>query len=707
MKEVIVTERRFATGVALAVGLLLFAAPTHAQKNVYDDFNQFCAEHFGAEKESLVYDTFGRELKVMPGGNWRHVSETSACIAWETNLPAKGYVEYGETVAYGKKTVEDERHFYLHVHYLKDLKADVTYHYRLVSVDERGNRVPSADATFSTRKLDDAVRIPDDVPGPPFVLDKPGATYLVTRDVVCDATAFNVTARNITLDLGGHTVTYNDKAGALDPVGTRGYIRYAAGSPCGIRCSYGARPIKLVVNGEIRQGKGAASGGAGGMRSAPICGGATTEVTGLTLRYHGPQVSGAVGSTRGSFHHNVIVDEGTKIINRHAGCAACRAVAPKTHHNLVKRCRHRGFDGQSGNDFYSNEVYGDSWDTNAAAVMYYNKQNVNCHDNRFFARGYHFIGVAVVSKGCRNIDVRDNFIHLAAHKPNVRSREYGAMSNMNGLRFTPYGGDADGIRFEKNVIAIHGKGGSKLRGLWVCPTPTTRNLSFTGNVVKVIADEETSENSQCVCVNGNARASDAPAVLYTGNTFISNICNVRLAESYGGSGNQHFVSNTLVRVGLDPRYRTIRCGWWVLDTTGNVFIDTGFRGGAGFDKVSFEGGPHKLTGKDARTHGHLKGMRDFTVQWTLTVKTLAGAGVVIKDKSGKEVFSGKAGDDGSASAVLSQYIHKGKGVKGEGRTPSDSEKTFFTPHTVTVTANGKTVTRTVTMDAAKTVDMGH
>ena len=682
---------------ALAAGLLLSGASAYAQRTVYDEFNRFCIGNFGAEKEPLVYQKSGRTLKTLDGGSWRHSSENSATIAWETNLPARGHIEYGETAVYGKKTLADDRHYYLHMLRLRGLRPDVTYHYRTVSVDERGNRIASPDMTFTTTKIAGAIRIPDDVEGPPFTLNKAGATYLVTRDIVCPTSAFNITARNIILDLGGHTVTYNENADAKETVG-RGYIRYATSAPVGIRVAYSGRPLKLVTNGEIRQGKGTASGGGGGMRAAPLCGGAYGEVAGLTLRYHGPQVSGAVGQTRGSFHHNVIVDEGTKILNRHAGCAASRAPAPKMHHNLVKRCRHRGFDARSGSEFYNNEIYCDSWDTNASGVMYYNKQNVKCHDNRFFGRGYHFIGVAVVSKGCRNVDVRDNFIHLVAQKPNVRSREYGAMSNMNGLRFTPYGGDADDIRFVNNVISLVGIGGSKLRGLWSCPTPRSRNVRWIGNVVKVVADEASSRNAQCVCVNGSARGKDAPLVRYEGNTFISNICNVRLAESYGSSGNQQFVDTTLVRVGNDPRYKTIRCGWWVSPTSGNTFVDTTLKGGAGFDVVSFEGGPWKLTGKDARTHGHLKGERDFTVQWTLTVTTAPGAKITVKDKTGRDVFSGTTDAAGKTTVVLSQYMHRGKGAKGEGAVPSDSEKIFYTPHTVTVEKDGRKATRKIEMN---------
>lgn len=47
----------------------------------------------------------------------------------------------------------------------------------------------------------------------PGVLDQPGATYLLTRDVTAPRTAFMINADGITLDLGGHTVTYGTEIG--------------------------------------------------------------------------------------------------------------------------------------------------------------------------------------------------------------------------------------------------------------------------------------------------------------------------------------------------------------------------------------------------------------------------------------------------------------------------------------------------------------
>jgi hypothetical protein len=47
----------------------------------------------------------------------------------------------------------------------------------------------------------------------PGVLDQPGATYLLSRDVAAPRTAFMIKGDGITLDLGGHAVTYGTEVG--------------------------------------------------------------------------------------------------------------------------------------------------------------------------------------------------------------------------------------------------------------------------------------------------------------------------------------------------------------------------------------------------------------------------------------------------------------------------------------------------------------
>ena len=107
---------------ASPAGIEYKAAEAAGRKAVYDEFNKFCIENFGAGKEPFVYEKFGKELKFVDQkkDTWQHISENSACFAFETNLPAKTYVEYGETAEYGKKTPLPERHFYLHLHYVNN-----------------------------------------------------------------------------------------------------------------------------------------------------------------------------------------------------------------------------------------------------------------------------------------------------------------------------------------------------------------------------------------------------------------------------------------------------------------------------------------------------------------------------------------------------------------------------------------------------------
>ena len=98
----------------------------------------------------------------------------------------------------------------------------------------------------------------------PYLLDQNGATYQLQTDVTTSGTAFVISGRNVTFDLNGHTVTYDDAAPIAvpngdfeaDPIGsttitswdTRGHRTPRSRSPpmtCTFtvrRCSSGACP---------------------------------------------------------------------------------------------------------------------------------------------------------------------------------------------------------------------------------------------------------------------------------------------------------------------------------------------------------------------------------------------------------------------------------------------------------------------------------
>ena len=632
---------------------------------------------------------------------WRYVSYNSAAIYWQTESPATGYVEYGESDKYGKKTTPGilppreffkgvfDRPCYTQFHRLTGLEAGKTYHYRTVSIGTGGKEVRGEGQTLTTKKLEGVIRIPQDVPratagDAAFILPEAGKTYVLTEDISADATAIRITGKqNVTLDLNGHTVTYNNKPGLAYGV------QVAIWNRLGIK----------VVNGAVIQGKGA------GANSAPIRARSARnmEVAGMELTYAGPDCHGIDWrEARGAYpHHNVIFDRGTHITNRHQGLDAIHG-GVKSDHNLVLRCRHRGIKG--GSECAFNEIYMDSWATNAMGVS----GGFNTHDNRIFGTGYIAVGIGYGwGDSLEPKRIVNNRIEMVGRATYGRSTEYSdrkkAYCNLAGLRVTQYHFRGENYLFEGNVVFINAAGATKARGLWISPTDKVKDLVFRDNHVEVLAGEGTVlDKCQAVSICGEFRPTNKmPPVVLEGNTIVSNLCNIRFAESYGSGSNVQFIRNRLVRVGRRDDYAMIRCGWWVLDTFGHVFRDSSFEGGAGFDTGRFEGGVTELSEEDARRFGSCSARRDFTVEWTLTVTTVPEATVTITDATGKQVFRDVTGRDGRVSAAIPQLTLEGDGPYNKG----GFKRSEYTPHSVKVEKDGKTATRDVVLDGTKTIHL--
>jgi hypothetical protein len=145
---------------------------------------------------------------------WIYASETSAVIYWQLadiREQALSYIEYGETEALGRRTELTKKPRWSQFHRLKALRTDATYHYRMVVVDPATQQETRSEIlTFATQSKADALRIPEQVQGPPFVLDKADTTYILTQDLTAEGTAFIITGANVTLDLDGHTVSFGN-----------------------------------------------------------------------------------------------------------------------------------------------------------------------------------------------------------------------------------------------------------------------------------------------------------------------------------------------------------------------------------------------------------------------------------------------------------------------------------------------------------------
>lgn len=80
---------------------------------------------------------------------------TTANITWMTSEPADSYVEFGTTISYGNNQGSDEL-VANHSVTVIGLQPTTTYHYRVKSRDANGNKVTSADYTFTTTLPEDS-----------------------------------------------------------------------------------------------------------------------------------------------------------------------------------------------------------------------------------------------------------------------------------------------------------------------------------------------------------------------------------------------------------------------------------------------------------------------------------------------------------------------------------------------------------------------
>lgn len=644
---------------------------------VYGTFNRFCKAHFGAEKEPLIYGKSGAKLKFKEEGYWKHVSQTSAVIAWETNLPARSAVAYGSSKDLSKQTTPSERPFYNHVHYLTDLKPGTTYSFRPVAKDERGNTVKGRITRFTTRAQPDVIPIPGELDGPPYELSSADSTYVLTEDISADGTTINIKAPGVTLDLGGHTVVYHNN----DP-------------PDGTHV-HGIKNLRnnqvTIVNGTIREGRSSGSKN----NAIYMLSSEDIRIAGVTVDYHSTQTSGIrlrYCGGRLTVHHTVFLDRGTRILDRHGSAVRSlllQGVDSKRlhwHHNLVKRTRQMGLPG--GYPSEHNEIYVDSWSVNSFAQHVGNGARVR--NNRIFGTGVNPLGVGwsdwdyVVEKNL----IQFTGIDTGDHR---YKEEWGEQDALGGFRITDYDDgktERNNLLYKDNLILINARGGSQARGTQFWASPNQSNVRLTGGTIKVEAEDRKTNRVGAVVTHGERDAQNQP-VVYKDATLKSNLAIIRFGDEYGRGWNHHFRRCKLRRTGEDERFHT-----FVFDGeyTGqdHVLLDCDFGRGTAWDDVLWY-----RTGTDSH----------YTVKWTLTLRTPPNAEVKIIDAQGETAFKGATGEDGRLDVPLTQGI-VGRPDDENWREPStNTDITHRTPHRVKVLHRGQTVEKTVRMTEPQTLDL--
>lgn len=687
-----------------ALGLIsapLPAAPTTAPADVLADFTRFANKHFTASADPLYYQFLGDKLQFAEAGQWIYPSVNSAAIACETSLPAQVVVDYGLTSAYGQQAGPADRKYFNHLRYLRNLEPGKTYHYRITATDSRGQKATSDDRTFTTATMDGAIAVPGNLKGQPYVLDQANARYVLTEDLRTPGAAIAVVADGVTLDLNGHTITFaND--GATPARQNNGII--VARDPLSDVPAIVAN-VK-VLNGTVIRGHAATmvehKKSTFGFNNLSL-GLKDGELAGVTVDYddYTPQAwGGVIWNPEGKIdiHHNVFIDRGSKIGNRHGAGVRPLGITYKEspqsndvtyRNNLVQRTRQNGLN--HGQRFIGNEIYVDSFSTNSFA-MQPQGTGARITGNRIFGTGFNPYAMGWAS---HDMKATHNFVHM--HGADAKSRwheDWGDISMCEGFRVTNYGKggqERSDLEYANNCILIRGGEGSELRGTGFFSDVSIKNLTFHDNIVKVEALDAETISAACISTHGQpANADTALPVVYSNNTLISNICNIRWGDKYG-RGQNHQVKNTkLVKSGDNPNYHTfnVEGTYWA---TNNKVIDCEFGPGTRYNDVMWTWTSEKSF---------------YDVMWTLKVNAPAGSKLVITDATGLRVFEGKTDQDGTVAVPLTQARMSPPAKYKKQERNVGCREVAYTPHQVELTVNGKKTTVKADMTQQRTLQYG-
>ncbi|MDR2410675.1 MAG: T9SS type A sorting domain-containing protein [Bacteroidales bacterium] len=576
--------------------------PIQNPQNDDELFFNFRLQYFAPETEAFIKETFGDELKFEENSFWDYNSYNSHAVGFSTNLPVISIIEYGTTTAYGQTTEQSDSYYYNHLHYIKNLSSNTTYHYRILIQDYDGNLIYSEDSTFTTKTFtSDIIRIPDDINTiAPYTFTSNNTTYVLTQDLTVSTLAINVKAHNVEIDLNGHTIVYDD--GTPQVVGTSpNDYDYDEQATFGIRGGLWNITNIKIFNGTIKQG---ANGGKGivGAGFNPIYMGPMEdyiacehEIAGVTVDYYGESING-IRAGRGKFHHNVIIDRGTVIDDRHLGIKALSTENdPNTEvsYNSIRRFRHQGIMGSAYK--HHNELYSDSYATNSFLIGVRDSNRVEY--NKMFGMGFNPVGTSWAS----NTVVNNNFIYLQGTAPNQRSNEYERLSGIAGLRYTLYGGTTyKNSVYEDNVVITKAWAGcSVARGIWTATGKENEGIYYRRNIVKMELLSYDSINFDmvelslgAVEINGDNIEIDGqlpvPAI-FEDNTLIGNVNLIVFGSGYGSAGsNGHFYRTKLEKLNHhDSYFDPVRIGYCPFNAHNNKLIDTELGAGVSIDPPKF------------------------------------------------------------------------------------------------------------------------
>jgi len=275
-------------------------------------------------------------------------------------------------------------------------------------------------------------------------------------------------------------------------------------------------------------------------------------------------------------------------------------------------------------------------------------------------------------------EIFDNVFRITASPPTC---EYGHEDySVNGIRVADYRAEpgsphgCEGNRIYGNTFHIVGKDYPEYpdyipMAYGVFHSVSGGDTYYHDNVFHVDHRSPGTKAEAAACyISGNNAGQ------WHDNVIVTNTHAFWIGSRYGDAHNGDIAGNTIVKAaGSPPGFRPVRMGW--AGREGIVAGDIAFRSN------EFIGSAFSI---DEEGSGH-----EYAVYWTLTVRTVDGAGrvladttVTVSDASGQPVARGGTGGDGRVSFELPEYT-----VDGE-------TKTCMGEYTVTAGAASHRVTLT-------------
>ncbi len=511
-----------------------------------------------------------------------------------------------------------------------------------------------------------------------------GTTYVLQNDVSAAQSCFSIQASNITLNLNGHTVTYNtgSNSGAF---GISGIACWDTENPSGNACG-GSFDGFTVYGGAIVEGSGTTGTFSHcirmgqGLNSGPTVHDTTftfssNSAMGIYVDYAGSSVPGGAVVYNNTFNNNVTtivsrqdidgtsirIDQGPSvttgaqiynntIIGGPQGGILDEAIGGAIYGNTIKQ-------GTVGSNQYTNDFSIYAWE-----------QNISVHNNTIAPTQGRGISLDSSAYAVNGTSVASNTVTVTESNDNS---EYGGC---------PLGG-VYGIQYDDNASSASDTGNTVVANALKCPAvgfrltaygsgDTSSNNSYSGKLLGGFASGVTATGL-------SLDSGGQPAFTATRDTFIGDTSSVYV--DWDGAGPFTCISCTLGSGPTPTGYTTFY--FWnggTSVTPGGVhFRDTTFTGSASKTSTSMT-----VPGNNGQT-------AEYWIDWTYTVTVedgtgaaVSGAAVSIKDALGNSVFSGTTNSSGQASAVLTELRMHNSGTS--------AVEEMHTPDAVTISASGCT-----------------